>query len=256
METLFPFWARCTSRRISARLGLGLLAVLLAGVAAPTSADPLVIQSGNFGRSGGDPAAFRFVGDDFILSGILFRSGDDLGPYRTCTLSAPCAVGSAIDFSSTFSGPAFPSGPTIFNGEPAPVTSEFPAVVLMGDFRVEGPTLAAPPLGPDDVGRLTAPFSFRGSVIAFAAQGTYQAFVLGPELFRTDLIGSGRANLVLSPRPCTTFDCVPAPPYHVGLFDYVFEPVPEPGTLGLLALGSSVMAAARVLRRRRENEVD
>ena len=249
MEAFFSFWARCTSLR-TPRLALVLLAILLAGVVAPAWADPLVIQSGYFGRSGGDPAAFRLVGDDFVLSGILFRGGEDLGPYRTCTSLAPCAVGSAIDFSSRFSGPGFPSGPTIFNGEPAPVTPEFPNVVLMADFRVEGPTLAAPPLGPDNVGRLTRPFSFAGTVIAFAAQGNYQSFVLGPELFRTGLIGSGRANLLLSPQPCTTFDCVPAPPYHVGSFNYAFEPVPEPATLGLVALGSSIIAAAGASRSR------
>jgi hypothetical protein len=224
--------------------------MLLAGTVPQAWADPLVIQSGYFGRGGGDPAAFRFVGTDFILSGILFRGGEDLGPYRTCTLPAGCAVGSPIEFSSMFTGPAFPSGPTIFNGEPMLGTSEFPSIVVMADFRVDGPTLAAPPLGPDGVGRLTGPFNFAGNLIAFAAQGNYQSFVLGPELFRTDLIGSGEATPVLSPQPCTTFDCVPAPPYHVASFNYAFEPVPEPGTIGLFALGDSVMAAAAALRSR------
>lgn len=236
-----------------------LATMIVAGGPGGAWADPLLIQSGFVGRSGGDPAAFRFVADGLALTGIMFRGGDDFGPYRTCAYSSPCNLGESIDFSSTFKGVAFPSGPVTVGGNrlpgdagnPTSGNPEYPNVVFTGDFRLDGPTIAAPPIGPLGYARLSAPFTFTGSLIGYAAQGSYEGYVLGPQLFTLSLIGRGDAILHLSPPACQTGDCVPGPPYHVALLDYRFAPVPEPGTLVLLALGSGAMAVTRALRRRR-----
>jgi hypothetical protein len=253
MVPLFQTWVRRAISRIDIALILFLLVcTIVAGGGARAWADPLVIQSGYFGRSGGDPAAFYLVGEGLTVGGILFRGGEDFGPYRTCAYQSPCNVGDMIDFSSSFTGPAFPSGPITFGGQLVTTPPEYPNFVLLADFRIAGPTVAVPPIGSDDTARLTEAFTFSGSLIGHAAQGSYEGYVLGPQLFATSLFGRGHADLVLVPRPtCPNFDCAPAPPFHVGLLDYRFEPVPEPGTLVLFGIGSGAMALARAARRRR-----
>lgn len=252
MKRFFPGWVPRAITRVHLGLILAVLVpIILGGAPIRVSADPLVVQSGYFATSGGDPAAFRFVGDGFVFGAILFQGGEDFGPVRACSRSSPCNVGDPIEFSSSFNGVGFPAAPIVFDGEELAGTAEYPNFVFVGGFQVNGPTVLAPPIGPDDVARLNGPFTMAGSLAIHAAQGTYAGYVLGPQLFRVDLLGSGTAGLILGPPACQTGDCVPGPPYHVALLSYTFEPVPEPGTLGLFALGSGVMAAARGFRRRR-----
>jgi hypothetical protein len=207
MEHLITTWVRRAASGNRTSL-IFVVAVLTAALPKSAWADPVLVQSGSFGRSGGDP----------------------------------------IDFSSSFSGPAFATGPVRFGGTVVSPPPGFSTGVFLADVRVDGPTGAAPPIGSDGVGCLTEPFTFSGSLDARAAKGSPMAYELGPTSFAADSVGSGDARLVLAPTPCPTFDCVPAPPYHVGLLSYGFSPTPEPGTLCLLALGGGRLATRRTLR--------
>jgi hypothetical protein len=122
------------TRRVFDRIAVLIVTVLAAG-AGVASADPLVVTSGFFNMSFGDPTFFRFTGEDFDLGGAYQGSYINLGPYQTCL---HCEPGSTIDLSSRASGRIGGVFSGQFQG------AEYSNVALFGELRFDAPTVTAP----------------------------------------------------------------------------------------------------------------
>jgi hypothetical protein len=218
--------------------------------ASPAAADPLVIQSGSFGFSGGDPAAFRFIGEGFTLGAILFKGFPDFGPLRTCPYGFGCDPGVPLDFSASYQGPIV--GWQTFDAPDALPRPDRFGVLYSIDIDVAGPTLTLPTAS-SALTRVTAPFAMTATLTANAITGSYEDYQLGAQLFSTTLVGHGTAELLLDSWRCTPtsdggLSCAVAPPYLPAALSYDFAesaaPIPEPGTFALVALGVGVLRAA------------
>jgi hypothetical protein len=210
--------------------------LLLAGTVSSSSADPIRVTAGFFISPEDGPPGFSFQGDGLILS--AFFPLVTASPRDACL--AGCVPGTAVDM-STLAGTATASTPftlgtspgALINGMEFGDLSQFgPRLGLAGVMRFDAPNVVLPPL--DSYEALRVPFAFTANVTAFAAEDLMAA----APLFNVALVGQGTARLeFLEALGGRYFE-----PYVTYTFAATADPIPEPGTLLLLATGIAVTA--------------
>jgi hypothetical protein len=196
---------------------------------AAAHADPVTLTSG-FMSGAGLGLSFEFVGEGFRAFGS-FEPGV-IGPQFTCT---PCVEGESIRLDSTFGG-------TLGFGTATVGGTTFTGIEFGGLMDFTAPQVIAPGIRGDFT--VTENFTFTAR---------FQGAVSGssdPALFTRDLTGRGlvTASFIQSGDPA-----IDPPMFDFASVRYDFTadspaPVPEPGTLLLVASG---LGAALRYRKRR-----
>lgn len=226
------------------------LGALLVGL--PASADPVTITGGTLSFDDGDPPGFRFELADapFRLGGVIYgvMPGDESmlslaqNSAVGCLFIAPCFSGDNLTLGVTISGRGSASvGPVDDPDDPQTQPAEARFEFTTPDVPLAGQAV--------NVFLLESPFHVTGWLRVFADE-TFSRVV-----FETTLIGHGTTTAALAQgEPYTTVG-----PYGWEESVYRFtaaDPIPEPGTLALLATGLASLCAARSRRdhagRRRE----
>ena len=248
MGNRLPLLVPCSVKLRPRALAAGLALASTAIAPRLAAAEPLVIQSGYFGFSGGDPASFRFIGQGFTFGSILFTGFPDFGPLRTCPYGTGCDPGTPVDLGASYAGP-------LVNWQtfeaPADIPRPDPNAVLYSiALLVTGPVIEVP-TATTSFTHVTGPFNLTATLTANAITGSYSDYVLGAVLFSTTLSGRGTVDLGLDSWQCVQFNCSVGPPYRPAYLDYRFsdaaDPIPEPSTL--LLVGSGGIAMLRIVRR-------
>jgi hypothetical protein len=206
---------------------------------APAQADPVVVTEGVLRLDTSDPSLFSFTTPGFSISAVGSYNGPDFAPFRDCFLGS-CSAGSPLDPGAQITDPVtsefFPG--VILNGV------EHPDAVVDGHILISGPTGVVPEIsdmGPD-VGR------FHGLILEASLTVYRDASRSGAPLLAAELFGRG----FLTAR----FENFEPPPGRIRALDLTYRfggdtnPVPEPGTLVLLASGAVCLFRRRLARRR------
>ena len=211
-------------------------AILVALTALPAGADPILVTGGTVQVEVSlSSARLMLEGDDFFLSVATgdFFAGIAGGPFPFAT---PADLGGEWQPTDLRAGEAFVNG------------VHYPEVYI-GFGQSQG-TFTTPPVDVSGAGTtlVTAPFSFMGTVTAFANASALPA---DAPLFTLQLNGVGIATARFQILPAQGGTPAVYNPMHLEGADYhlryEFAPVPEPATL--LLVGAGLAAAAR--RRRR-----
>ena len=223
-------------RRLIIAFALGGLLVSL-----PASADPVRIIGGTLTFDDGDPPSFRFelAGAPFRLGGAIY--GVMPGNESMLSLAQNSAVG-CLFIAPCFSGDNLTLGVTILGRGSAtvgPVDDPENPHMLPAEALLEFTTPDVPLAGQAvNVFLLESPFHVTGWLRVFADE-TFSRVV-----FETTLIGHGTTTAALAQgEPYNTIG-----PYGWEESIYRFaaaDPIPEPGTLALLATGLASLCAAR-----------
>jgi hypothetical protein len=216
---------------------VGVLTVLGITAAAPiSSAEPIRVTAGFFNSPEDGPPGFSLEGDGLRLSGFF--------PLVTASPRDPCVAGClpglTVDMSTVAGGESssrlFTLGTSpgaLINGTEFGDLGQFgPMVGLTGVMRFDAPTVVLPPFESNHA--LRVPFVFTANVTGFAADDLAAA----APLFNASLVGQGTATLeFLEGIGGSYFE-----PYVTYTFSATPDPIPEPGTLLLLATGVAVSA--------------
>jgi hypothetical protein len=228
----YGFDQECDAMRLRV-LAVPFLTLGIALLSSPTRADPIRVTAGALvGDSFG--AELNATGErGFAIS----AAGDEVGgiyrPAADCNGSS-CFPGQVIPITASWSGGDF-SGVVSIEGETFPIgmTSANHGSALVS---FDG-SLTLPPFVRDPSVSLIAPFTFSGILFFPFPEGQH-------EQRREDLVGAGNATLQFQWSSAAS-----AWLYEGGRYD--FAPIPEPGSLMLVATGAGVLLGRRRLRRRR-----
>lgn len=222
---------RCRSRSVVAAV----LSVLIPSTHA--AADPVTITSGSLTVTGPfEVGAVSLAGTDgFSLEGRVIPSEGRVDPLHIgCDIR--CDPGASLSIGAYLGGPAF-VGTATLHGASYPLTGSINDAAVVS-LEWTG-TLTLPPLG-GGITTATAPFRAFG-------------FFTLPSGESPRLGGRGVATLWLAP---VGESSGLEPGWVAQQIRYDFNadpaPVPEPGTLGLIAIGLAG-ASARVAKRRRQS---
>ena len=225
-------------RRLTIAFALGGLLI----VSLPANADPIRIVGGNLNFDDGDPPSFSFVlaGPPFRLGGVIHlpmpgnESMLSLPPNSAigCLFIAACFSGANLALGVTISGMGLASV-----GITDPDHEDFRTGPAVAQFQFTTPDVSL--VGQAvNVFLIESPFQATGWLRVFADES------FSTVLFETTLFGHGTATAALAQ----------AEPYNrIGPYSweesrYQFaaaDPIPEPGTLALLATGLASLCAAR-----------
>ena len=206
-----------------------LLLLTVSTFAAPAGADPIRVTEGYVQWDYGDPWVFalRAAGFEAVTRPtVAATSGMFTDPRSFCPDIRPCAPGTPFSLNAQYSGAYLDSG--IFQGDFSR------AVYFDGVLDFAAGTGAVPGQGWVD-----SPFTFAGTLLGFDNPERS-----GTPLFSQALVGAGRASVYFQETPIAG-----ATGSSVWFLKYSFEdsvPVPEPGTLLLVATGALAIARRRL----------
>ena len=225
-------------------IALALGGLLVASL--PASADPVRIIGGNLNFDDGDPPSFGFelAGAPFHLGGVIYgvMPGNEsmlsipLNSAVGCLFIAPCFSDATLTLGVTILGrgtatvgPA--QDPDNPHSQPAEAMFEFttPDVPLVGQAV--------------NVFLLESPFQVTGWLRVFADE-TFSRVV-----FETTLFGHGTATAAVGRGE--PYNAIGPYSWEESIYRFAAaDPIPEPGTLALLATGLGSLCAARRRRTR------
>jgi hypothetical protein len=210
-------------------MGSAVCALLFSSLA---YADPIVITSGALVASSDNVARFDAHGKDFSMTAISDFTSGLLAPWSQCLNG--CAPGIPIDLFANWSGSDF-GGTVTIDGTTFPLGIHTTANYFTDVFFTG--SVLAPAFDGRTAREVSAPFSFAARLDAPIPPPDFPA----PDT--SHLIGRGTATLRLRWTPDGWS-------FNQGV--YAFEPstpVPEPGTMTLIALGLSGLIGRRLRRR-------
>ncbi len=209
---------------------LALLLLTMSTFVAPAEADPIRVTDGYVQWDQGDPWVFalRAAGFEAVSRPtVAATGGTSTDPRSYCPDISPCAPGTPFSLSAVYTGAYLDSG--IWQ-------QDFSRTAYFdGVFDFASGTGIVPGQGWVD-----SPFTFTGTLLGYDNPERS-----GTPFFSQALVGAGQASVYFQETPI-----IDATGYSVWFLKYDFEdaaPVPEPGTLLLVAAG----AAAIAYRRRR-----
>jgi hypothetical protein len=202
-------------------------------VAGRAHAEPLIVQQGGFSYEG-DPFGWGLIGAGFSIGGggsiPIVSVGNGCG--------SPCPPGKALNLSSVVGNGAPAS---LSNGSATIFGTTFDGILLGGILFFDAPTIVLPMpppnQGEEDPIFFTSRFSFHGNVFGHTSGESGEPVDL---LFNTELVGEGSVRLRALWQP-------QAGEYFTREVTYEFAPVPEPGTLLLLAAGTTLAGGRKWL---------
>jgi hypothetical protein len=226
-----------------------IIALALGGllvVSLPASADPIRIIGGNLNFDDGDPPSFGFelAGAPFRLGGAIFgvMPGNEsmlsipLNSAVGCLFIAPCFSGANLTLGVTILGRgAAIVGPVDDPDSPQTMPAEAMFAFTTPDVPLVGQAV--------NVFLIESPFQVTGWLRAFADE-TFSRVV-----FETTLFGHGTATAALGQGE--PYNAIGPYAWEESIYRFAAaDPIPEPGTLALLATGLASLCAAHRRRAR------
>lgn len=231
------------------RCALSPVVLLLTLFPAAVSGEPIVIASGSFTTSLPAPplgGTLNVRGTDGSAFEVNWRESGGVAA-ATCTSCAPGTLVSPvarflIEGEPFFGAAEIPAtGAATVRGVPYPPPDnpQFLFVSFTGELNFSGPSSPLPGAGPDQLVVVDAPFEFTGVLNGF------DIFRFSPLLvFSEEIQGRGIAHMRFR-------DIGLAGRLQYVNTEYEFgEPIPEPSTLGLVAIGGALAALRKRVRRR------
>jgi hypothetical protein len=214
-----------------------LLAVAPIAVAPPAAADPIVVTEGIVQVDSSDPSVFNLVTSAFSIFAISDFQFSELGPLRDCFLN-PCTPGMSFDTSAQITQTPFNSVLDFPGVELNGVS--YPSGVIDGYIRIAGPSGIVPALE----GEVLPTVLIDGMLLDALLIVYPDPSRLGTPLLTAQLIGHGRLGVRFGPGRVEGTVMATDVSYRFGSA-VTPAPVPEPGTLFLVAAGAACLLKRR-----------